>query len=152
MLPPRLEVATSSSGDSAVTVTVSCTRGGRHLQVDRGRLAGQQLEAGPRDGGEALKLRGEVVDADAYRHPEDAALISHGFEPVPRGFEDRRYRDAGQHAARGISDRAGQGRFLRERRDRQGQDCAEQSSRPTTLTFMGPPVVNRSRPLTSPAP
>ena len=27
MLPPRLEVATSSSGDSAVTVTVSCTRG-----------------------------------------------------------------------------------------------------------------------------
>ena len=89
------------------------------------------------DGGEALKLRGEVVDADAYRHPEDAALISHGFEPVPRGFEDRRYRDAGQHAARGISDRAGQGRFLRERCDRQGQDCAEQKQPSDDTHFHG---------------
>ena len=104
-----------------MTVTVSCTRRRRHLQVDGGRLSDQQLHAGSRDGREALQLRGDLVRADAHGNPVDAALVGHGFERVARRLVHRRHRDAGQHAARRIGDRAGQRRFLREGGDRSGE-------------------------------
>ena len=99
-LPPSADVATLSSGASAVTVTVSCT-------VD-GPICRLIVAVWPTSSCRPVRVwvakpwssRGDGVDADAHRDPVDTGFIGHGFEAVAGGFQHRDHRDAGQHAAR----------------------------------------------------
>jgi hypothetical protein len=69
MLPPTLDVVVSISGASPVTVTVSCQRRGRQLEVDGPGFAHEQIDARAVHGAETGKLGGDSVRAHTHRQP-----------------------------------------------------------------------------------
>ena len=85
----------------------------RHLQVDRGGLADEQLHAGARHGGEAVQLRGDPVGADARGNADRCRCSSVTPSNGCRSLRDAAYGHAGQHGAGGIGHGARQHRFLR---------------------------------------
>jgi hypothetical protein len=93
--------------------------GDGHLEVERHLAADEQLHAGARDGREPGKFGRDAVDAGANRDSIQTPLVGHGDERVARRFVRRGHGHAGQHAARAIPDRPGQGGFLRRRPQRQ---------------------------------
>ena len=80
MLPPSFDVVVSMSGASPVDRHRLLQRRWRHLQVDRRRLADQQVDARAVDGAEAGERRGDPVAADARGNPIDAAAVGHRLE------------------------------------------------------------------------
>ena len=128
MLPPRLELATFSSGASAITVTVSWTvESAICISMCRG-LPDRATEC--RSANTVVKpvqLRGQLVAADACGNAVDTAFVGDGDEPVPRRFVNCGDGDARQHAAARIGDCAGQYRLLRENRigERRSRNSAD---------------------------
>ena len=93
----------------------------RHLQIDDKRLANEQIDVVPLRRPEALKLRGNLVRADARGNAIDASLIGDGHEAIAGRLVENRHGDARKHSAGRISNRACQYGFLCECNNRDHQ-------------------------------
>src|SRR6185503_17021788 len=97
-------------------------RRGRQLQVERGDLPEQQVDAAD-DGGKARKLERQAIAAGPHRQAERADAVGDGDKGIARRFVQGGDGDAGEDAPRRVLDGAGQRRVLRTRqRGKREQD------------------------------